>query len=62
MLVAVLVTGFNKFFMGGAAYPCLLGVIFLAIILTGPMAYSIDALLGKRTKAQKLNLRYSTAF
>lgn len=62
MVVAVLFTGFNKFFMGGAAYPCLLGVIFLVIALTGPMAYSIDAVLAKRKKAEHLNFHFSTAY
>jgi putative oxidoreductase len=48
MLTATLLSGFKNFFMGGAAYPCLLFVIFLAIVLSGPMDYSIDALLVKR--------------
>ena len=62
MLSATLFTGFKNFFMGGAAYPCLLFVIFLAIVLSGPMAYSIDALLSKKKKAERLNLNISTAF
>jgi putative oxidoreductase len=48
MLTATLLSGFKNFFMGGAAYPCLLFVIFLSIVLSGPMDYSIDALLVKR--------------
>jgi putative oxidoreductase len=61
MLTATLITGFKNFFFGGAAYPCLLFVIFLVIVLSGPMAYSIDALLSKRkrTEAPKLNLSAS---
>lgn len=62
MLSATLFTGFKNFFMGGAAYPCLLFVIFLAIVLSGPMAYSIDALLSKKKKTERLNLNISTAF
>ena len=62
MLAATLFTGFTKFFMGGAAYPCLLAVIFLVIILSGPMTYSIDALLAKRKKSERFNLHFSTAF
>ena len=61
MLVATLVVGFKNFFMGGAAYPFLLFVIFLAIVLSGPMDYSIDALLSKRKKTGGKNLNISTA-
>jgi putative oxidoreductase len=46
MLVAVIVVGFNKFFMGGAAYAFSLMINAIIILLAGPMAYSIDALLG----------------
>jgi len=45
MLVATLLVGFKNFFMGGAAYPCLLMITSLAITLTGGMRYSIDALI-----------------
>jgi putative oxidoreductase len=62
MLSATLFTGFAKFFMGGAAYPCLLFVIFLVIFLSGPMAYSIDALLAKRKKTERLDLKFNAAF
>lgn len=62
MLVATLFTGFKNFFMGGAAYPCLLMVIFLVIVLSGPMTYSIDALLTKGKKAERRNLNFSAAF
>lgn len=62
MLVATLFTGFKNFFMGGAAYPCLLMVIFLAIIFSGPMFYSIDSLLAKRKKTERSNLNFSAAF
>ena len=47
MLVAVLVTGTKNFFAGGAAYPFTLMICSLVILLTGPMAYSLDALLSK---------------
>jgi putative oxidoreductase len=62
MLVATLFVGFKNFFMGGAAYPCLLMLIFLAIFLSGPMAYSIDALLAKRKKTERQSLKLSAAF
>ena len=62
MLSATLFSGFKNFFMGGAAYPCLLFVIFLVIVLSGPMAYSIDALLARRRKTEKTNLTFSIAF
>lgn len=45
MFVATIVSGTKNFFMGGAAYPCLLMVCNLVILLTGPLLYSIDALL-----------------
>ncbi len=47
MIAATILTGFTNFFMGGAAYPCLLAVTSLAILLAGPMHYSIDALFNK---------------
>lgn len=62
MLVATLFVGFTNFFMGGAAYPCLLMVIFLVLILSGPMAFSIDALIARRKKAERTNLNFSAAF
>jgi len=62
MLTATLFVGFKNFFLGGAAYPFLLMVIFLAIILSGPMAYSLDALIAKRKKTESMNLNFSTAF
>ena len=52
MLGAVILTGTKNFFMGGAAYPCSLGVSCLVILLTGPMAYSIDAWLANRKRTQ----------
>jgi putative oxidoreductase len=47
MLVAVILIGFEKFFMGGAAYPFSLMISCFIILLTGPMAYSVDALFNK---------------
>jgi putative oxidoreductase len=47
MLVAVIVTGPKDFFAGGAAYPFTLMICSLVILLIGPMAYSIDALLNR---------------
>lgn len=55
MLVAVILTGTKNFFMGGAAYPCSLGISCLVILLTGPMAYSIDAFLVNRKRTQLIN-------
>jgi putative oxidoreductase len=60
MLVATLVVGFKNFFGGGAAYPCLLMVCFLVILLTGPMNFSIDSLIGPMKKGERNNLKYST--
>lgn len=62
MLVATLFVGFKNFFMGGAAYPCLLMIIFLVIVLSGPMAYSIDAVLSRNKNTQKTNHAFSIAF
>ena len=62
MLVATLFVGFKNFFLGGAAYPCLLMVIFLALIFSGAMDYSIDTLLAKRRKLTTGNLKVSAAF
>lgn len=50
MLVALIIVGTKNFFMGGAAYPALLMINALAILLSGPMDFSIDALLNKRNK------------
>lgn len=61
MLVATLFVGFTNFFMGGAAYPCLLMIIFLVLILSGPMEYSIDALLARKKGIEKLNTGFSVA-
>lgn len=55
MLVAVILTGTKNFFMGGAAYPCSLGVSCLVILLVGPMAYSMDAIVESRKGTQLLN-------
>jgi putative oxidoreductase len=52
MAVAVYVVGPLKFFdQGGSAYPFILMIIALAILLTGPMKYSIDALIFRETKS-----------
>jgi putative oxidoreductase len=53
MLVATLLVGFKNFFLGGAAYPCLLFVICLVLILTGPMAYSIDSVLSNKNEKHR---------
>jgi putative oxidoreductase len=62
MVVATLLVGFKNFFLGGAAYPCLLFVVFLAILLTGPMLYSVDAWLFSKKSTGTINLKLSTAF
>ena len=62
MLVATLLVGFKNFFLGGAAYPCLLFVIFLVFVLTGPLAYSIDAALSTKNEKHRINHNFSTAF
>jgi putative oxidoreductase len=62
MLTATLLSGFKNFFMGGAAYPCLLFVIFMAIVLSGPMDFSIDALFVKRKRKAGGNLNFSATF
>ena len=48
MLVATYVMLPGGFFLGGAAYPFTLGVVSLAILLAGPMAYSMDAWMLKQ--------------
>jgi putative oxidoreductase len=62
MLVATLLVGFKNFFLGGAAYPCLLFVICLVFVLTGPLAYSIDAALSTKNEKHRINPNFSTAF
>jgi putative oxidoreductase len=62
MLVATLYVGFKNFFFGGAAYPFLLMVIFLAVVLTGPMDYSIDGLLIRRRRTEKLKPEFKSTF
>ena len=62
MLVATWFVGFKNFFFGGAAYPFLLMVIFLVILLTGPMRYSIDALLSNRKRTENPKVKFNTAF
>lgn len=47
MMVAVIVTGTKSFFAGGGAYPFTLMICSLVILLAGPMAYSIDALISR---------------
>ena len=50
MLVATLLVGWKNFFAGGGAFPCTLMVCSLVIVLTGPMALSVDAWLVKGKK------------
>lgn len=45
MLVATIFVGPKNFFMGGGAYPFSLMISALVILLSGPMLYSLDALL-----------------
>jgi putative oxidoreductase len=56
MLVATVLVGTKNFFSGGGAFPCLLMVTSLALLLTGPMRYSIDALLARK----KRSIHYQT--
>jgi putative oxidoreductase len=62
LVAAVILVGTKNFFMGGAAYPFLLMVISLVVLLTGPMAFSIDALLSKKNKVAGNSTRLSAAF
>ena len=62
MLVATWFVGLKNFFLGGAAYPFLLMVIFLVILLTGPMRYSIDALLSNRKRTENPKVKFNAAF
>ena len=62
MLVATLLSGFKNFFFGGAAFPCLLMVIFLASVLAGPMEYSVDAMLANIKRRDRPNPKLSAAF
>src|SRR4029078_9883018 len=50
MTVATVVSLPKGFFVGMAAYPFALAIVALVILLTGPMAYSIDALFQKEPK------------
>ena len=45
MLVATIFMMPKGFFYGGAAYPFTILVIAIVILLAGPMAYSIDAMI-----------------
>lgn len=56
MLVATLIIGLNKFFTGGGMFPFTLMICSLVILLAGPMAYSIDAILTR--KRSKINHNY----
>lgn len=53
MVVATVIVGPKNFFMGGAAFPCLLAVTSFAILLTGPMRYSIDAIVFNNKRQPK---------
>ena len=48
MIVATVVAMPKGFIMGTASYPFLLAVIAFIFLLTGPMAYSLDALFFQR--------------
>jgi putative oxidoreductase len=53
MIVATIIS-WPRGFLTGAAFPLSLTVTALVILLTGPMAYSLDALLlGDKTSAEK---------
>jgi putative oxidoreductase len=55
MIVAVLIVGWSNFFMPtGAVYAFTLLINALVILLTGPMRFSLDALLGQRRSQTKL--------
>jgi putative oxidoreductase len=49
MMVATILIGPEHFFMGGAAYPCSLMVSCIMILLAGPMSFSIDTWVEKRS-------------
>lgn len=48
MLVAIIAAHWGKFFstQGGMEYPLLVAIVALAIVVSGPGAYSLDALTG----------------
>ncbi len=51
MLVATIISLPGGFFFGRAAYPFMLLVIALAVLLAGPMAYSVDSVMAASAKA-----------
>jgi putative oxidoreductase len=48
MFMAVWTMGFEKFFIGGAAYPFTLAIIAMVIAITGAGKFSLDYLLNGR--------------
>lgn len=54
MLVAVVLTGTENFFMGGAAYPCLLMICSLFFLLAGPLKWSADNLIPAKRSQQTI--------
>ena len=58
MLVAVIIHGTDKFFMGGGAYPCLIMICALVLLLCGAGSWSVDGLVrSSKLKVQSQSLR-----
>ncbi len=58
MLVAVIIHGTDKFFMGGGAYPSLIMICALVLLLCGAGAWSVDGLVrSSKLKVQSQRLR-----
>ena len=59
MLVATIFVGPKNFFMGGGAYPFSLMISSLLIVLSGPMLFSLDAVLFGAKKKEVAEKRFN---
>jgi putative oxidoreductase len=57
MLVATIYVGWNNFFAGQGDFPFTLCICSFAILLVGPKAYSLDAILFRRREKPKPSYR-----